>query len=84
MTDTTSELTETVLKIALQGEHVRGNNGAVLVDTTSNDIVYLLSHEFKPDSFCEKLQDMLSEDGNDYIYIVHKDEKAMHISKMKR
>ena len=84
MEDTTHELTQKILQIAMQGEHARGNNGAVLIDTVSNDVVYLLTHEFKPETFCDKLQDMLSEDGNEYIYIVHKEEKAMHISKMKR
>ena len=84
MVDKTHELTQKIIAIALQGEHIRGNNGAVLIDTVSDDVVYLLTHEFKPQTFCDKLQDMLSEDGNEYIYIVHKEEKAMHISKIKR
>ena len=35
----TQELTQQILQIALQGEHARGNNGAVLIDTISNDMV---------------------------------------------
>lgn len=76
--------TEQIIKIGLNGESVRGNNGAVLIDEENNEMVYLLSHEFKPQDFCDKLSDLLSEDGNDYMYIVHKTKDAMHISKIPR
>ena len=76
--------TEQIIKIGLNGESVRGNNGAVLIDEENNEMVYLLSHEFKPQDFCDKLSDLLSEDGSDYMYIVHKTKDAMHISKIPR
>lgn len=72
----------TILQVALQGEQARGDNGAVLVDTDEKTIVYLLTHEFKPEQFSSKLEDMLSEDGKQYFYIVHKTSDTMHVSKL--
>lgn len=79
-------LTKEIIRVALEGEKARGNNGAVLIDTSQSDvkIVYLLSHEFGPEEFSEKLNDSLSEDGQNYIYVVNKVDKAMHISKVLR
>lgn len=84
MENNSRELTERVVKIALNGEYARGNNGAVLIDETSNDMVYLLSHEFAPSDFSETLSEMLSEDGHSFLYVVHKTSEAMHISKIPR
>lgn len=78
------EVTEAIIKTGLQGEMVRGSNGAVLFDTETNEMVYLLSHEFLPTEFSTKLSEMLSEDGNSFLYIVHKTSDAMHVSKIPR
>jgi hypothetical protein len=43
-----------------------------------------LTNEFQPREFQEKLEDMLSEDGREYFYIVIKNEKEMHITKIKK
>jgi hypothetical protein len=82
MTPEVDEISRKIVNVAIQGETVRGSNGAVLVDTDSNDVLYLLSHEFKPAVFCEKLNEMLSEDGSEYFYVVHKSKDSMHISKL--
>lgn len=80
----TQEHTQELIRIALEGEQARGDNGAVLIDEESSDFLYLLSHEFKPDEFTEKLNELLSEDNREHIFIVHKSKDAMHISKIKR
>ena len=84
MEDSTREHVNNILKVALHGEKVRGNNGAVLIDDDTSDIVYLLSHEFKPDDFSERLNEMLTEDGCNFVYIVHKTKDSMHVSKIPR
>ena len=78
------EMTEKIIQTGLHGEYVRGDNGAVLVDQDSNEIVYLLSHEFKPDDFCLKLEELLSEDERKHIFVVIKTNEALHISKIPR
>tara|TARA_B100000214_G_C23718966_1_gene513370 strand:+ start:69 stop:329 length:261 start_codon:yes stop_codon:yes gene_type:complete len=78
------ESIEQIIRVGLSGEAERGTNGAVIVDEETNEIVYLLSHEFKPQDFSEKLNDLLSEDNNKHIFIVHKTKDAMHISKIPR
>ena len=84
MQDNSRELTEYILKVGIQGESVRGSHGAVLVDTNTNDVVYLLCDEFSPLEFSSKLKEMLSEDGMHYMYIVHKSTDALHVSKIPR
>jgi hypothetical protein len=75
---------EKIIETATQGEFSRGSNGAVMLDQDSKDVVYLLTNEFQPREFQEKLEDMLSEDGREYFYIVIKNEKEMHITKIKK
>ena len=78
------QVTEAIIKTAMQGESFRGTNGAVLFDLSSNDMVYLLTYEFEPIEFRERLEEMLSDDGHVYMYIVHKDNENMHVSKIPR
>jgi len=75
---------EYILKVALNGEQARGDNGAVLVDTETQDVVYLLTHEFKPSNFSEQLEELLSEDGRANIFVVHKTKDSFHVSKIPR
>jgi len=78
------EMVEKIIQTGLQGEFIRGDNGAVLVDQDSGDIVYLLSHEFKPQDFCSKLEELLSDDNRKHIFVVVKTNDALHISKIPR
>lgn len=78
------DVVDSVLKVALDGESVRGDNGAVLIDEDTSQIVYLLSHEFQPREFSTKLNELLSDDERKHIFIVHKSKDAMHISKIPR
>jgi hypothetical protein len=73
-----------IIQTALNGEHARGDNGAVLIDEETSELVYLLSHEFKPVQFSEQLNDLLSEDKRVHIFVVLKTKDAMHISKLPR
>tara|TARA_B100000482_G_scaffold68970_1_gene48389 strand:+ start:2487 stop:2747 length:261 start_codon:yes stop_codon:yes gene_type:complete len=78
------EMTDEIIQVGLQGEYARGDNGAVLVDQDSKEIVYLLSHEFKPNNFSLKLQELLSEDYRKHVFVVVKTNDALHISKIPR
>lgn len=82
MQNASREFVERVIEVGIVGEQRRGDNGAVLVDAETNDIVYLLSHEFQPLAFQNQLNELLSEDNQKHIFIVHKDKDAMHISKI--
>ena len=62
-----------IIEIGIRGEQARGDNGAVL-----------LSHEFKPSTFGDQLNELLSEDERAHIFVVHKTKDAMHISKIPR
>ena len=75
---------ELIIRTAIEGEHARGDNGAVLLDDESSDVVYLLAHEFKPLQFSEQLSDLLSEDNRKHMFVVLKTKDAMHISKIPR
>ena len=77
-------IADVIIHTAINGEKSRGDNGAVLVDTENSTIVYLLTHEFQPDNFREKLEDLLSEDNNQHIFVVFKSKTDMHVSKMAR
>ncbi len=77
-----SKNAQRILEVALEGEKSRGDNGAVLVD--NEHVVYLLSHEFQPSDFRQQLEELLSEDDRVHIFIVHKNDDAMHISKIPR
>ena len=78
------EYVQSIIQIAIEGEKCRGDNGAVLIDDESSQILYLLSHEFKPVEFSEQLNDLLSEDNSVHIFIVHKVNDSLHISKIPR
>ena len=73
-----------IIEIGIRGEQARGDNGAVLFDEENSSIVYLLSHEFKPSTFGDQLNELLSEDERAHIFVVHKTKDAMHISKIPR
>ena len=73
-----------IIETSMIGEKMRGSNGAVMVDDEADEIVYLLVNEISPPQFREKLEDMLSEEANDYMFVVHKTKEAMHISKLPR
>lgn len=71
-----------IMQVGILGESARGDNGAVLVDKESSEMVYLLSHEFDPPQFREQLNDLLSDDNHQHIFVVFKDKDAMHINKI--
>ena len=78
------EYVQNIIRIAIEGEKSRGDNGAIMIDEETSQIVYLLSHEFQPSDFSEQLNDFLSEDNGVHIFIVHKINNSLHISKIPR
>ena len=82
--DATTQHVQRIVEVALEGEHRRGDNGAVLIDKTNDAIVYLLSHEFQPAQFRTQLESLLSDDRHKHIFVVHKDDSHMHITKIPR
>lgn len=77
-----TEQMKMIISTGIMGEQTRGSNGAVLIDDESSDIVYLLSHEFKPIQFAEKLNELLTDDNNVHLFVVTKTKDSMHISKI--
>ena len=84
MDNNSREEVQHIIQIALQGEALRGDNGAVLIDNDHTEPVYLLSHEFQPQEFSEQLNELLTEDERKHIFVVYKMKDAMHISKIPR
>ena len=78
------EYVQAIIRIAIEGEKIRGDNGAVMIDEETSQMVYLLSHEFKPPQFSEQLNELLSEDNSVHIFVVHKVDNSFHISKIPR
>lgn len=78
------EAANRIIACAVQGEACRGDNGAVMVDTNHDDIVYLLSHEIEPRAVGEALNELLSEDERKHVFVVQKTSDNIHILKIPR
>lgn len=63
---------------AKEGE-LRGTDGAVLCDDDTDKIGYLRVYEFESDEFKEKLSEMLTEMGNEYLFVVNKKDNNLHM-----
>ena len=67
-----------IVAVAKEGES-RGTDGAVFCDEDTNEIGYLLLSEFNSFEFREKLGEMLSELGTEYLFVVNKSQENFHV-----
>ena len=72
-----------IVKAAWDGESARGNGG-VVVRSHKNGIHYLLVNELPFDEMRESIEDMLSEEGDQFVFVVQEEEKTLHVWKMPR
>jgi len=73
-----------VLNAAIYGERNRGSGGVVFCNHEKKIIQYMLISEFEAEEFRDKLGDILSEEGNEYYFVVEEIDRSMHIWKIPR
>ena len=64
-----SALLQQVAAVALPGEQARGNGGVVVLAST-DQAMYRLLHEIESEELRERLQDLLSEHGQENVVVV--------------
>lgn len=75
------QLIVTCVQLAMAKERECGP-GIVLVE--DDQVGYVNEDDITPLSFKEKLLEMIAEDDNEHIFVVHKDNLNLHVSKILR
>jgi hypothetical protein len=79
-----------VVQTVIEGEKNRGSNGVVLLARTPTlSATYALVTELPSAELREVVEDLLSEDGNQFVYVLEgertvEEERNVHIWKMSR
>lgn len=72
-----------IAKAAWDGENARGNGG-VVVRSYKDGIRYSLVHELPFDEMRESIEDMLTEEGDQFVFVLQEEEKTLHVWKLPR
>ena len=79
---------ETLLRMvsdaAFEGERQRGSGGVVHLDRNTKTARYFLVNEIQVADLREKAEDMLSECGDRYVFVMEESDGAAHIWKIDR
>lgn len=77
------EIVRALVRVVAEGERERGTAG-VAVYTDASDMQYVLLQDLPSDDLRERIGDMLSEEGHDFVFAVKGEATAAHIWKMPR
>ena len=77
------EIVRALVRVVAEGERERGTAG-VAVYTSASDMRYVLLQELPSEDLRERIGDMLSEEGDEFVFAVEGEATTAHIWKMSR
>ena len=72
------------LDAAALGERERGSDGVVLLDRAENAVSYVLLREIESFELRERLEEMLSAEGEDFFFVLERVDGSNHIWKISK
>lgn len=78
-------LNRRIFACLVEGEKERGTGGIALVHLVKDTVVYKLVHEIEHEEFRESVEDTLSEEGDQYMFVVEENSaRQLHLWKVPR
>ena len=76
-------LLRAIVRVVAEGERMRGTGGVIVYADASN-VRYMLVRELGTEELRERVEDMLSDEGDEYVFALKDENKATHIWKLPR
>ena len=81
MTSAGHKLLTPILREAVLGEESRGSDGVVYCNEADKIVRYMKIHEIESQELRERVEDMVTEEGCAFYFVIEEIERVMHIWK---